>query len=158
MRIGVFTEGGYEGKVPRNHPNMRTDLAWWCALDATHHPLPTLHEIPDNSYDFGIIIIPKKRKYLLDYPLVEHLRRICNKIATMQESTYYYWQDDPIVEQIWYYNLIMEIKRQIIRTKKYTTKEVISEFLDFWPLSIVTPAMILLILFVINAHTHTSTI
>ena len=45
------------------------------------------------------------------------------------------------------YNLIMEIKRQIKRNQKYTTKEVILEFLDFWPLSIVTPAMILLILF-----------
>ena len=37
MKIGVFTEGGYQGKVQRNNPNMRTDLAWWCALDATHH-------------------------------------------------------------------------------------------------------------------------
>ena len=46
-----------------------------------------------------------------------------------------------------FYNLVMEIKRQIIRTKKYTTKEAILKFLDFWPLSIVTPAMILLILF-----------
>ena len=46
-----------------------------------------------------------------------------------------------------FYNLIMEIKRQIKRNQKYTTKEVILEFLDFWPLSIVTPAMILLILF-----------
>ena len=44
------------------------------------------------------------------------------------------------------YNLVMEIKRQIMRNKKYTTKEAILEFLDFWPLSIVTPAMILLIL------------
>ena len=52
MKIGVFTEGGYQGKVPRNHPNMRTDLAWWCALGATHHPLHTLHELPDNLYDF----------------------------------------------------------------------------------------------------------
>jgi len=109
MRIGFFTEGGYQGKVPRDHINMRTDMAWVHSLDAVHHPLSTLHEISDNSYDFGIIIIPKKRKYLLDYPLVKHLRRICNKIATMQESTYYYWQDDPIVEQIWYYNLIMEM-------------------------------------------------
>ena len=109
MRIGFFTEGGYQGKIPRDHINMRTDMAWVHALNATHHPLPTLHEIPDNSYDFGIMIIPKKRKHLLDYPIIEHLRRICKKIATMQESTYYYWQDDPIIEQIWYYNLIIEM-------------------------------------------------
>ena len=38
MKIAAFTEGGYTGLVPRNHPNMRTDLAWWCALAAVHHP------------------------------------------------------------------------------------------------------------------------
>ena len=35
MKIGFFSEAGYEGKVPRNHPNMRTDVAWVCALEAT---------------------------------------------------------------------------------------------------------------------------
>ena len=109
MKIGVFSEGGYQGKVPRDHPNMRTDLAWWCALDATHHPLPTIHEIPDNSYDFGIVIIPKKRQYLLEYPLVEQLKRICGKLSIMQESYYNYWQDDPINEQIWYFNFLQEM-------------------------------------------------
>ncbi|MAH43892.1 hypothetical protein CL614_09310 [archaeon] len=109
MNIGVFTEGGFTGKISGNHPNMRTDIAWWHALDATHHPLNTLHELSDNIYDFGIVIIPKKRQYLLDYPLLEHLKRVCKKVATMQESTYYYWQDDPIQEQIWYYNFIMEM-------------------------------------------------
>ena len=109
MKIGVFTEGGYQGKIPRNHPNMRTDLAWWCALDATHHPLPTIHELPDDSYDFGIVIIPKKRQYLLEYPLVEQLKRICSKVSTMQESTFWYWQDDPIHEQIWYFNFLIEM-------------------------------------------------
>ena len=51
MKIGFFTEGGYEGKVPRNHPNMRTDLAWICSLDATHHPWPKLQSLDDNLYD-----------------------------------------------------------------------------------------------------------
>ena len=109
MKIGVFTEGSYVGKVPREHPNMRTDMAWWCALDATHHPLPTIHELPDNSYDFGIVIIPKKRQYLLEYPLVEQLKRVCKKVSTMKESTFWYWQDDPIQEQIWYFNFLMEM-------------------------------------------------
>ena len=109
MKIGAFTEGGYTGKISANHPNMRTDIAWWHALDATHHPIHTLHELPDNLYDFGILIIPKKRHHLLEYPLVNQLRRVCKKIATMQESTFWYWQDDPIHEQIWYYNVLMEM-------------------------------------------------
>ena len=109
MKIGVFTEGGYQGKVQRDNPNMRTDLAWWCALEATHHPLPTIHELPNNSYDFGIMILPKKRQPLLDYPLLEHYKRVCKKVSVMQESYYNYWQDSEIIEQIWYYNFLVEM-------------------------------------------------
>ena len=109
MKIGVFTEGGYQGKIQRDNPNMRTDLAWWCALDATHHPLPIIHELPDNSYDFGIMILPKKRQPLLNYPLLEHYKRVCKKVSVMQESYYNYWQDSEIVEQIWYYNFLVEM-------------------------------------------------
>ena len=109
MKIGVFTEGGYQGKIQRDNPNMRTDLAWWCALDATHHPLPIIHELPDNSYDFGIIILPKKRQPLLNYSLLEHYKRVCKKVSVMQESYYNYWQDSEIVEQIWYYNFLVEM-------------------------------------------------
>ena len=109
MKIGVFTEGAYQGQVQRNNRNMRTDLAWWCALGATHHPLPTIHELPDNSYDFGIMILPKKREPLLNYPLLEQYKRVCKKISVMQESYYNYWQDSEIAEQVWYYNFLVEM-------------------------------------------------
>ena len=109
MKIAFFSEAGYEGKVQRDHPNMRTDVAWVCALGATHHPISNIHSIPDNTYDFGIVIIPKKREYLLDYPLVEQLKRVCGKVSTMQESYYNYWQDDSIREQIWYFNFLTEM-------------------------------------------------
>ena len=56
-------------------------MAWWCALDANHHPLQIIHELPDNSYDFGIIILPKNRKPLLSYPLLEHYKRVCKKVS-----------------------------------------------------------------------------
>ncbi len=42
-------------------------------------------------------------------------------------------------------NLMKEIKRSIMKNKKQS-KNAIKEFLDFWPLSIVTPAMLILIL------------
>ena len=109
MKIGFFSEAGYEGKVPRNHPNMRTDVAWVCALNATHHPIPTLQNLPNNLYDVGIMIIPKKRERLLNYPLLEQYRRVCKKVTVMQESYYNYWQDSPIAEQIWYFNFITEM-------------------------------------------------
>ena len=106
MNIGFFSEAGYEGKVPRNHPNMRTDVAWVCALDATHHPLPKIQTLPDNLYDVGVMILPKKREMLLEYPLLEQYRRVCKKVTVMQESYYNYWHDSPIAEQIWYFNFI----------------------------------------------------
>ena len=46
-----------------------------------------------------------------------------------------------------FYDLVMEIKRCITREKKYTNKESWIEFLQFWPLSIMVPGMILMILF-----------
>jgi hypothetical protein len=108
MNIGFFTEGNYQGHIDRNHPNMRSDVSWICALGAIHHPIPTLHKLSDNLYDIGIVIIPKDKGHLVNYPLVENLKRVCNKIAVMQESTYWYWQDNEISEQIWYFNTLIE--------------------------------------------------
>ena len=62
MKIAWFTEGGWHGKVDRNHPNMRTDMAWVCSLKADHNPIHTLHTLPDNHYDLGIMIVPKKKR------------------------------------------------------------------------------------------------
>ena len=110
MKIGFFTEANYQGTPPRNHPNMRTDLAWVCSLNATHHHWSELGTLKSNIYDLGIIIIPKQHKdKLREFSLVEHMRRVCNKIAVMQESTYYYWQDGEIEDQIWYFNTLIEM-------------------------------------------------
>jgi len=108
MKIGFFTEAGYQGGVPRNHPNMRTDVAWVCALGAQHHPLETIQTVPKDSYDVGVVIIPKNKNHLVKFPIVEEIKRVCKKVCVMQESTYWYWQDDQIGEQIWYYNNLME--------------------------------------------------
>ena len=109
MKIAFFSEAGYTGKIPRNHPNMRTDVAWVHALDAVHHPISTLHQIPSNSYDFGVIIIPKNKEQLFEYPLIENLKRVCSKIGTMQESTYWYWQGGSIQTQLWYHNVLQNM-------------------------------------------------
>ena len=109
MKIGVFTEGGYTGLVPRDHPNMRTDMAWWCALEAIHHPIQHLPSMQDNEYDVGIMILPKNRKQLMNLSLLEEYKRVCKKVTIMQESYYNYWQDSSIEEQIWYFNFIVEM-------------------------------------------------
>ena len=108
MKIAFFTEGGYSGKVPRNHPNMRTDVAWICALDATHYPINQIHAV-NEQFDLGIVIIPKNKEILYDYPLIKNMRRVCKKIATMQESTYWYWQGGSVQTQLWYHSILQSM-------------------------------------------------
>ena len=57
MKIAFFTEGTWVGSIPREHSNMRTDLAWMCASNADHW---NLNQSPNQQYDLGIVIIPKK--------------------------------------------------------------------------------------------------
>ena len=109
MKVGFFSEAQYEGTVSRKHPNMRTDVAWVCALQAYHCPIPMIDTIENNSFDVGVMILPKNRKPLLNYPLLEHFKRVCKKVTIMQESYYNYWQDSSIEEQIWYFNFITEM-------------------------------------------------
>lgn len=109
MKIAFFTEGGYTGKVPRNNPNMRTDQAWICALDATHYHVS---QQPSEHYDVGIVIIPKEknREQLVkaNYPLVSNLKRVCSKVIVMQEGTHWDWMEDSIPVMVWFYNQLLE--------------------------------------------------
>ena len=36
MKIAFLSQMGFTGKIPRNHPNMRTEFAWMYALKANH--------------------------------------------------------------------------------------------------------------------------
>jgi hypothetical protein len=65
--------------------------------------------IKDNAFDVGVMILPKKREQLLNYPLLEQYKRVCKKVTVMQESYYNYWQDSSIAEQIWYFNFLVEM-------------------------------------------------
>ena len=109
MSIAFFTQGGYKGKVSSNNPNIRTDMAWVYALDATHFPIG---ELPNTEYEIGIIIIPKEDARLKlaksNYPLIQEIKKTCNKILVMQESTHWDWQDEPFNSMVWYYNQLIE--------------------------------------------------
>jgi hypothetical protein len=135
MKIAFFTEGGYEGKIENRNTPMRTDQAWVCALNATHHPIAKImyddqlavdmHKAkkPPEHYDIGIIIIPKTtggntgaKKYAFDrdslternYPLIKTIKTLCNKVLVMQESTHWDWQEDSAEIMIWYYSQLTE--------------------------------------------------
>ena len=111
MNIAFFTEGGYNGKVPRNNPNMRTDQAWVCALDATHHCVFQLEQVKQ-KYNVGVVIIPKEknREHLANqnYPLIKKIKNFCSKVWVMQESTHWDWQDESYESMVWYYNQLLE--------------------------------------------------
>lgn len=99
MKIAFFTEMGFTGKIPRNHENMRTEFAWMVATDADHY---NYHQQPSQHYDLGIVIIPKKNPQFDIQPL----KQFCNKIAVMQEGPHWYFQDYPLAQQVWYYNIL----------------------------------------------------
>lgn len=102
MKIAFFTEGGWEGKIERTHRNMRTDLAWICALEATHLCLNNFHL--DRPFDIGIIILPKSGKYFES--AVINAKKICKKVAIMQEGPRNYWEDYKWETQVDFYNAL----------------------------------------------------
>jgi hypothetical protein len=102
MEVAFFTEGRWGGKVPRNHPNMRTEMAWMCALNADHY---NINDTPTKQYDLGIVIIPKKNPEFD----VDMLKLHCTQLASMQEGPHWYFQDYTLDQQIWFYNTLMEM-------------------------------------------------
>jgi len=110
MRIAFFTEGGYQGKISRDNPNMRTDLAWICSLKADHW---NINSLPNQQYDLGIIIIPKNNPQFD----LNRLKQYCSKIAVMQEGPNWYWQDYPLDKQVWYFNTIQEADFMFVHNK-----------------------------------------
>ena len=64
-KIAFLTEMGFVGKVPANHPNMRTEFAWMYALDADHYNIHLFGADKNlTDYDHVFIIFPKGKTYL----------------------------------------------------------------------------------------------
>ena len=130
MTIAFFTEMGFEGKIPRNHPNMRTEFAWMCKLNADHYPL---NKIPNINYDLGIVINSKKHS---DQVNVEGLKKVCSKVGVMQEGPFWYFQDYPLDKQVHYFNnlvsadIIFVHNEQDRKYYKEWSKNGVSQFFD----------------------------
>ena len=76
MNIAFFSESNFDGKMKRDFDNMRTEYAWYVGLDAIHHHINKLTELEDNTYDLGILIIPKTNiEQLMNFPLIEQMKR-----------------------------------------------------------------------------------
>ncbi len=123
MRIAFLTEIGFEGKVPSNHPNARTEFAWMNALDADHYNIRAIDKV--TNYDHVFIIFPKGEVYLnafavklsdkqnpvsdiLKYPLVEKLKASNKKVHYVQEGPHWLYNDYEIHDQIYFYNFVSQ--------------------------------------------------
>ena len=102
MKIAFFTEMGFRGKVPRTHPNMRTEFAWMVGLDADHY---NLSDTPDQYYQMGIVITPKNSPENVD---LGRIKNFCKKVGVMQEGPFWFYQDYSLQNQIHYYNNLVE--------------------------------------------------
>ena len=101
MKVVFFSESQVNGKVPRTFDNARTEYAWMMALDAPHY---NINNIPTEQFDLGIVIIPKNNPKID----LDKYRKICDKVAVMQEGPHWYFQDYTIDKQFHYYNTLME--------------------------------------------------
>ena len=126
MRIAFLTEMGFIGKVPVNHPNMRTEFAWMHALDADHYNINLFgsdkHLV---DYDVVFIIFPKGKLFisaegsriipnginpyseLLQQHIVHRLKEKGNKkVYYIQEGPHWWWNDYEVIDQINFYNFL----------------------------------------------------
>jgi len=110
-KIAFFSQMGFRGKIPRNHPNMRTEFAQMCALDAYHYNLFDIMSITEH-YDHTVLLIPKTpedRKRLYSINLIKHAKRFSDKVWFMQEGPSWVFQDMPIHHQFWHYNNLIDV-------------------------------------------------
>lgn len=121
MKIAFLTEMGFEGKIPINHPNMRTEFAWMYALNADHYCIYDFNTIKD--YDHVFIIFPKGVLFLsaegsklvngvnpvsqlLSNNFIHTLKENNNKIHYIQEGPHWWFNDYELIDQINFYNML----------------------------------------------------
>jgi hypothetical protein len=123
MRTAFLTEMGFVGKVPSDHPNMRTEFAWMFSKNADHYCIyNNIHLVRD--YDEVFIIFPKGKTFLnsdgsrikdgvnpvsplLASEFMSALRAQNNqKISYIQEGPHWWWNDYEIIDQIRFYNFV----------------------------------------------------
>lgn len=112
IKILWLSEAPFIGKYPRDFENCRTEIAWMIASGGEHQNIGELPNIPDNSYDIAIIILPKREDLLMrmstyaGFDLIGHMRRVAKHIGHMQEGHVKYFQDYSVAIQTWWYSVL----------------------------------------------------
>ena len=112
-KIAWFTEGGWQGKVTLDNPNMRNDVSTKYVLVAEHYPIfeipKVLQHFGENHFDFGIVTLPKTNtEQLMKIDMMGDLKKLCKKTISMQERPHWLFQDYTMEQQIWWYNALTE--------------------------------------------------
>ena len=112
-KIAWFTEGGWQGKVSLDNPNMRNDVSTKYILGAEHYPIfsipQVLQHFGENYFDFGIVTLPKTNtEQLMKFDMMGDLKKLCKKTISMQEGPHWLFQDYTMEQQIWWYNALTE--------------------------------------------------
>jgi hypothetical protein len=122
MKVAFLTEMGFEGKVPSNHSNMRTEFAWMHALNADHKHIHHFQEV--EGYDHVFVIFPKGKLYLsaegsqliedrnpatdlLVREPVERLKLKNKKVYIVQEGPHWWWNDYSMYDQVRFFNMMV---------------------------------------------------
>lgn len=101
----------FTSKVPRTHTNMRVEFAQMCALQVDHYSLFNINNVKA-KYDIAVLLIPKTpadRDRLYEVDIVAEARKIADKVLFMQEGPSWIYQDLPVHQQIWHYNLLTSV-------------------------------------------------
>ena len=121
MKVAFLSEMGFEGKVPLDYLNMRTEFAWMTALNADHNFLRNYQSVLD--YDVVFIIFPKGNVYLnaagsklvegpnsisdiLTTNFVESLKLVNKKVFFVQEGPAWWFHNYELVDQINFINAL----------------------------------------------------
>ena len=112
-KIAWFTEGGWQGKVSLDNPNMRNDVSTKYILGAEHYPIfqipQVLQHFGENYFDFGIVTLPKTNtEQLMKFDMMGDLKKLCKKTISMQEGPHWLFQDYTMEQQIWWFNTLTE--------------------------------------------------
>ena len=124
MKIAFLTESNYQGKVPTNHVNMRTEMAWQAVLNSDHFNIHKYEQVKD--YEVVFIIFPKATVKLnmvgiemttnmvdndisiYSKPIVETLKKNNGKICFIQEGPHHLFNDYSVLDQFNFYNQLAE--------------------------------------------------
>jgi len=124
MKVAFITEMGFTGKVPANHPNMRTEFAWMYALDADNCNIYRYEEVQD--YDHVFIIFPKGQinystigvklndipnpySQILASDWLQKLKANNKKVYYIQEGPYWMFNELEVADQIHFYNMLASV-------------------------------------------------